>query len=206
MPAWWRGRREDASWAAATSGGPGPAHWAASRTLTQFPATAKLSHPHFQPLTSSPQGLLGSLSGAPSRKTGKRGTRFPSVHKGSGWKVAGGQGAASSVPERHQTHLLVLFTLGVPRSRPLAPSSCWPGTGHSPHCLKIGSMTLPKLAPAKSHPLGSIGPSAPGTHPSPSTATTDQQTTRISPSPSHFCKRLNEEALTLTLDCSWAIK
>lgn len=76
--------------------------------------------------------------------------------------MAEGQGAASSVPGRYQTHLLGLFTLGsvTPpphRRRPLVSISCWPGTGHIPHCLKISGKTFLKVAPVKSHPTGSIG-------------------------------------------------
>lgn len=43
------------------------------------------------------------------------------------------------------------------RSRLLATSHCWPGTGHTPRCLKIGGMTFLKVAPATSHPIGSTG-------------------------------------------------
>lgn len=71
-------------------------------------------------------------------------------------------GSCQQVPERYQSHLLGLFTLGSAappphRSRLLASSHCWPGTGHTPHCLKIGGMTFLKVAPATSHPIGSTG-------------------------------------------------
>lgn len=77
-------------------------------------------------------------------------------------------GSCQQVPERYQSHLLGLFTLGSAappplRSRLLAPSHSGQAQGTPPHCLKIGGMTFLKVAPATSHPMGStrLSPWAP---------------------------------------------
>ena len=163
-----RGRREAASWATATSGALCPP--------TGQPAGHSL---HLQPppnlVTSTPSprrpphrvSALGSLP-VPARKTDRTGTRFPSVHKGSGQKVAGGQGAASSLPERYQIHLLGLFTLGVPPHAPACQhqAAAGQGQGTPPHFLKIGSVTFLKVTPTKFHPWAPQS-SAPGHPPQP---------------------------------------
>lgn len=120
-PAWQTGRREAANWTPAMSGGPVPARWAPLGTLALLSATAELSHPHCQPLTSCSQGLLalGSHPGVGSpHLTGPSHLDWQNGHQASirpqevRPEVAGSQGAARGLPERHQTHLLGLFTLG----------------------------------------------------------------------------------------------
>lgn len=144
-PAWQTGRREAANWTPAMSGGPVPARWAPLGTLALLSATAELSHPHCQPLTSCSQGLLalGSHPGVGSpHLTGPSHLDWQNGHQASirpqevRPEVAGSQGSSQRPPRETPDPPARTLHPGecCPQVQPSA--SCWPGTGSTPSFLK----------------------------------------------------------------------